>query len=144
MSIRKLPSRVLNTTIDIYSRSLTKSDVGDFQSNKDTLVYQSVPATIQQDTSDLEYLSSGASHYQTHVAYLNIQHESVDVVIDVDNLVVNNLDDLVYLVVSVEKHTASNKNTAPFHHYRLILESMEGFRDGIIKGTDITSKVRIS
>lgn len=144
MSINKLPSRVLNTTIDIYEKSFQKSDVGDFNSTADVLKHSLIPATIQQDSSGMEYQEAGVTHYQTHIAYLNLSYNGEDIIINVDNLIIDNITDEVFTVISVEKHTASAKTVTPFHHYRIVLEQLDGFRDDIVNQSRITSKARIS
>lgn len=137
MSNTELSAQMLNSTIDIYRKEYSTSDVGDATS-VDVIVYSGVTAMIQPKVSDLTYEIEGNTFVQTHICYLNkgiMIIEPNDQVRDVDT-------GIVYTVLSIDEFkTASDPSTV--HHIRLSLEALGEDGVALDTGANTSSKIHI-
>ncbi len=108
MSIHNIPSRFLNTTIDIFRDTGTINSVGDQDLTTET-AYFSVAANIQPQKSEVEYNLQGKINYQTHAAYINRVENDVTRQIKPGDIVLDEETGEYYIVLGIEVLQAGNR-----------------------------------
>ena len=141
MSIRKIPEKYLNTTINIFRQTGTIDAVGD-QSLATETAYYSVKANIQPQKSDVEYELQGRINRQTHSAYVNRVEDSVFRSIQSGDIVLDEETGMSHIVLGIETLQAANRQITDSHHIKLILKNTTGYFD-TTKLKTITSKGKI-
>lgn len=141
MSIRKIPSRYLNTTIHIFRESAVTDAVGDQDVTKE-LAYYSVETNIQPQESEAEFEYQGKVHRQTHAARLNKVKNSVIREIKTGDIVLDEETGMSYIVLGVEVLQAASRNISDSHHIKLILKHTTGYFDNT-KFKTMTVKAKI-
>ncbi len=142
MSIRKIPNRYLNTTINIYRESTAVDDVGDFDVTE-TVPYASIPANIQPKRSELTFELQGKLRRQSHVGYLNKYDPTVreiksgDYVVDIET-------GLKHLILGVRHEQTPRKYVKNSGYLRLALEHIGDSRFQYIRTKKATAKGYIS
>ena len=127
MSLTQISNRALNTKADISRLSTARDEVGEYNESEAT-IYSNIPASIQPQTSDLEFTIQGKAHRQTHACYLNRVFNGANLSIHVGDMLYDQERTEKHLVISVEVFEASNINTTSGHHIKLILERITGSR----------------
>ena len=141
MSIRKIPSRYLDTTIYIFRESAVTDAVGDQDITK-KLAYHSVEANIQPQESEAEFEYQGKVHRQTHAARLNRVKNSVIREIKTGDIVLDEETGMNYIALGVEVLQAANQNISDSHHIKLILKHTTGYFDNT-KFKTVTTRAKI-
>ena len=142
MSIHNIPSRYLNTTIDIFRDTGTIDSVGDQSLSRET-AYYSVKANIQPKTSDTEYELQGRIEHQTHAAYINKVESEVIRQIKSGDIILDEETGMYHIVLGIEVFQAGNRRITDSHHIRLILKNTTGYFD-TAKFKTLTTKAKIS
>jgi len=142
MSIHNIPSRFLNTTIDIFRDTGTINSVGDQDLTTET-AYFSVAANIQPQKSEVEYNLQGKINYQTHAAYINRIESDVTRQIKPGDIVLDEETGEYYIVLGIEVLQAGNRTITDSHHIKLNLKNTTGYFD-TAKFKTLTSKAQIT
>jgi hypothetical protein len=142
MSIHNIPSRFLNTTLEIYGEQTQLNDVGDTQT---VLIneYSSVKANVQSSKDETEFAYQGSVHVRDHVAYINRMEDTTFRDIRIGFVVADNETNIRYLVLGVEEWQAANVNITDSHHIKLILKSLSGVLPIEPVGSMVTAKAKI-
>ena len=142
MSIHNIPSRFLNTTIDIFRDTGTIDSVGDQDLATET-AYFSVAANIQPQKSEVEYNLQGKINYQTHAAYINRVESDVTRQIKAGDIVLDEETGEYHIVLGIEVLQAGNRTITDSHHIKLILKNTTGYFD-TAKFKSLTAKAQIA
>ena len=140
MSRIKIPSRFLDTTVNIYRQSTTKDDIGEFDVTEIT-EYANVPALVRPEKSELEFELQGKAFYQTDACYINRYDPSLrkplggDYVLDTETA-------KKYLVLQVENQKSFRKSITEGTHIKLIMRYI-GLVE-TVKTQTLTTKGRIA
>ena len=141
MSIHKIPSRYLNTTINIFRETGVIDSVGDQTLTRET-AYYSVKANIQPQVSDVEYEFQGRVQRQTHAGYINRVESEVVRQINPGDIVLDEETGLSHIVLGIKVLQAGNRRITDSHHIKLILKNTTGYFD-ITKFKTIGAKGKI-
>lgn len=142
MSIRRIPSRYLDTTIHIFRESAVTDAVGDQDVTKE-MAYYSVEANIQPQESEMEFDYQGKVHRQTHAARLNRVKSSIIREIKTGDIVLDEETGMSYIALGIEVLQAANRSISDSHHIKLILKHATGYFDNT-KFKTMTAKAKIA
>lgn len=146
MSIRRIPDRLLNTTLHIVRDVSSLDEVGDAETVKQ-LAYGSIRANVQSaflfgSRQEVEVELNGVLYKQTHSAYFNRFSDGVkrniipgDYAIDLETM-------KHYLVIAVLDYQAANRGIDDSHHIKLLMRTMDE-EFNIEQSKSVTSKARI-
>lgn len=147
MSIRRIPDRLLNTTLHIVRDASTIDEVGDAETVKQ-LAYGSIKANVQSAyflgrRQEVEYELNGRLYKQTHAAYFNRFQDGIkrqiipgDYAIDLETM-------KHYIVLAVLDYQAANSGIDDSHHIKLILRTADQ-EFNLEQSAQVTSKARIA
>jgi len=142
MSIHKIPERFLNTTVHIFRDTGVIDSVGDQALSRET-AYYSVKASIQPQSSDVEYEIQGRVQMQTHAAYINRVENEIVRQIKPGDIVLDEETGMYHIVLGIEVLQAGNRRITDSHHIKLILKNTTGYFD-TAKFKTVTARAKIS
>ena len=137
MSKLELNTSMLNSTIDIYRKEYTTSDVGD-ASVVSVPVYSAIAALIQPKVSELSFEIDGNAFVQTHICYLNKDATEIKP----NDTVRDTVTGINYTVLSIDEFKIAS-TPATVHHIRLSLEALGEDGVALDTGGNSSSKVHI-
>ena len=135
MSIRKIPSRFLTTTIHIFRESTAIDSVGDLATSL-SLAYASLKANVQPKIDDTQFEFQGSIHVQDHIAYINYYEGNAIRDIHIRDQVYDQETTKRFMVLGVENWQAANVNITDSHHVKIIMKAVSGVPE---KDTQVTT-----
>lgn len=147
MTLHRIPTRFLNTTLHIVRDVATLDDIGDTETVK-TLAYGSILANVQpfgggRNNIQIAYEVHGKVYQQSHVAYFNRFIDEVKRKIYPGDYAIDIETDMHYLILAVLDYQSSRQSISDSHHIKLIMTTADG-RFDIEQNKTLTSKASIA
>ena len=130
--------------VNVYRRSLSMSDVGDFSENSDVLVYSSVPAAIRPVTSDAIYEKDGVEHFQTHRGFINKESGGTTINLALDDIIEDLETGVKHTVIGVQNFYPADSNLSNIHHIEVALEAIGETGKDLLARKTVSSKVKMA
>jgi len=141
MSIRKISSRYLTTKLYVFRQETTIDEIGDFDVVK-SLAYAELEASVQPQTTDIDYDIQGIVHRQTHAAYINRVESGTVREIKPTDLIIDMETGLNWMVLGIQVLQAGQQSVTDSHHIKIILKQTTGYYD-TTKFKTVTSRGKI-
>ena len=137
-------NKFLRSSVNVYRKSLSRSDIGDFNENSDTLIYSSVPAAVRPVVSDAVFESEGIEHFQTHLGVINKENGNDTINLLLDDIIEDTETGIKHTVIGIQEFYPINSKFSDIHHIEIALEAVGDTGSKLISAKTVLSKVRIS
>lgn len=145
MGIKKLKTKFLRSSVNVYRKSMSVSDIGDFAEIEDNLVYSAIPAAVRPKTSDAIFERDGVEHFQTHQGFLNKEHGGETINLALDDIFEDTETGMKHTVIGIQDFYPANALLEDVHHIEVALESTGNTSDRLkLSAETISSKVRVA
>ena len=107
-----------------------------------SLAYAELEASVQPQTTDIDYEVQGVIHRQTHAAFINRFESGTAREIRPTDLVIDMETGLNWMILGIQTLQAGQKSVTDSHHIKIILKQTTGYFDTTEFNT-VTSKAKI-